>query len=272
MYDFLVRHMPFILPIAYKLFLVIGILLVCSSVAKIALTALENAITRIRTFDDTFLPVFKVITKYSIYGIGGLFILNIFGVNTTSLVALLGAAGLAVGLALKDTLSNIAAGLMLLILHPFKNGDYIETGNVNGTVREINLFVTLMDTPDGLRITVPNGSLWGAPIKNYSHNDKRRMEIVVGIGYGDSIETGLDVLRRIIAEDPRFLTDPAPQVMVRTLADSSVNLQMRAWTSTSDYWDTYWATNQKLKSAIEGAGLSIPFPQRDVHLYAVREK
>jgi small conductance mechanosensitive channel len=206
------------------------------------------------------------VASYGIYIIGGVFILDIFGVNTASLIALVGAAGLAIGLALKDTLSNIAAGIMLLILRPFRAGDFIEVGSLLGTVQEVNLFTTILETIDGLYIAAPNSVLWGNSIKNFTRNGKRRMDIVVGIAYSDSIERGFEVLRKIAASESRLLTAPEPQVMVATMGESAVNIQLRAWALNDDYWSSYWDLNKRVKEEIEQAGLSIPFPQRTLHV------
>jgi small conductance mechanosensitive channel len=193
------------------------------------------------------------------------FILESLGVKATGLVALIGAAGLAIGLALKDTIGHIAAGIMILLLRPFKSGHYIECSSISGTVKEIGLFSTTLETSDGLYVMAPNSSLWGSPIKNITRNGKRRMDLIIGISYQDSIDTGFEVLRDLISKEKRFLSDPAPQVMVLSMGDSSVNLQLRAWTSIDNYWKTYWENNKMLKEAIEAAGLTIPFPQVDVH-------
>jgi small conductance mechanosensitive channel len=219
-----------------------------------------------RGVDTTLIPVLSSIAVGAVYVVGGLVVLDIFGVNTTSLVALLGAAGLAVGLALKDTLQNIAAGFMLLLLRPFRLGDTIQFNGILGTVRSIGLFTTELDTTDGLHISAPNGSVWGQTLTNFSRNPQRRLEIVASIAYGDNIETGLKVLRRLVAEEPRVLADPEPSFAVRALADNSVDLQLRAWASVEDYWDVYWSLMHKLKPALEDAGLSIPFPQRELHI------
>ncbi|WP_346838108.1 mechanosensitive ion channel family protein [Microbulbifer sp. SAOS-129_SWC] len=216
--------------------------------------------------DATLIPVLANIAAWATYIIGLLVILDMFGVNTTSLVALLGAAGIAVGLALKDTLQNIAAGFILLGLRPFRIGDFIQFGDTLGTVREVGLFTTQLDTTDGLRITAPNSAIWGQTLTNFSRNATRRIEIVASIAYGDDIETGMNVLRRLVAEEERLLAEPEPSYAVRALADSSVNLHMRAWTTTAEYWDVYWDLMKKLKPALEAEGLSIPFPQRELHI------
>jgi small conductance mechanosensitive channel len=193
-------------------------------------------------------------------------VLNIFGVNTSSLLALLGAAGLAVGLALKDTLGNIAAGIILFFMGSFRIGEFIEFGSFMGTVKEINLFATILETPDGICISAPNSSIWGNPVKNYSRNGKRRMELAIRISYSDSLDTAFRVLGEIVSSETRFLKDPAPQIIVQSLQDSYVNLVIRAWTGNQHYWDTYWQKMREIKEKIEEAGLHIPFPQTDVHI------
>jgi small conductance mechanosensitive channel len=193
-------------------------------------------------------------------------ILNVFGVNTASLIAVLGAAGVAVGLALKDTLGNIAAGIILLFLGTYRRGEYIEFGAYSGTVKDINLFTTILETPDGVFISAPNSSIWGSPLKNYTRNGRRRMELSVGIAYSDSVDAAFQVMRDIIAAETRFLPDPAPQVVVQALKDSSVIITVRAWASNQLYWDIYWDQMRNLKARVEAAGLHIPFPQQDVHI------
>jgi small conductance mechanosensitive channel len=193
-------------------------------------------------------------------------ILNIFGINTSSLIALLGAAGLAVGLALKDTLGNIAAGIILFFMGSYRLGEFIEFGSFLGTVKEINLFSTTLEPPDGIYISAPNSSIWGNPIKNYTRNGKRRIELAVRISYSDSLETAFRVLNEIVSSETRLLKDPAPQIIVQSLQESSVNLVIRAWSDNRLYWDIYWQMMRVLKEKTEEAGLHIPFPQTDVHI------
>lgn len=259
-------HSEMILEVGYKGALVIVTLLASHFTAKILHRSINKASDRFERLDQTLVPILCTGTSVAVYAIGLVIILDFFGVNTASIIALLGAAGLAIALALKDTLSNIAAGMMLLFLRPFRSGHFIECGSIQGTVKEIGLFTTILQTPDGLYISAPNSSLWGAPIKNFTTNGKRRMDLVVGIAYTDSIDKGFEALQTVIQKEPRFMTDPSPQVMVQAMADSSVNLQLRAWASVEDYWDVYWKANKMVKEQIDAAGLTIPFPQRDVHL------
>lgn len=263
------EHSDTIMAASYNLLLAILILIASTLVAKGVRQAIQRAHGRLNRLDATLVPILSTTATYLVYIIGGVFLLDIFGVNTTSIIALLGAAGLAVGFALKDTLSNIAAGIMLLFLRPFRTGDYIEFGSITGTVKEINLFTTILETFDGLYVSSPNSTIWGNSIKNYTRNGKRRLDIIVGISYDDSIDAGLGVLRSIIASESRFLQDPVPQVMVAAMADSSVNLQLRGWTSIDDYWQTLWDLNKRVKEEIEQAGLTIPFPQRQVQVQVV---
>ena len=194
-----------------------------------------------------------------------------FGVQTTSIIAVLGAAGLAIGLALQGTLQNIAAGIMLLVLRPFRVGEYIDAGGVSGTVDAINLFTTDMTTYDGIYRSVPNAELWNRNILNYSRNPTRRLDIPVGIAYEDDVEQALDLLLSHLSQDPRVMPDPEPQVLVTGLGDSSVDLTLRCWTSRTDFWPLRFELNKKVKLWLDAAGVSIPFPQRDVHLYRASE-
>jgi small conductance mechanosensitive channel len=233
---------------------------------RIARKLIRRVTSKMPLFDETLASMFRLVITYAILIVCVIIILDSFGVNTTSLIALLGAAGVAVGLALKDTLSNIASGIILILLRSYHKGDHIEFGSYAGTVKDMNLFTTKLETPDGIFISAPNSSIWGVPLKNYTRNHHRRMEIVIGISYADSIGTAFDVMRQIIAEEKRFLDSPAPQVMVKSLSDSSVDIMLRAWTPTDVYWDVYWDVMRGLKDRIEAAGLTIPFPQRDVHI------
>jgi small conductance mechanosensitive channel len=260
-------HSEMILEIGYNGLLVIAVLFASHFVAKFLHRWINRTNDRFERFDETLVPILCTVASVVVYSIGFVIILDFFGVNTASILTLLGAAGLAIALALKDTLSNIAAGMMLLILRPFRAGHVIESGSMLGTIKEVGLFTTILETPDGLYISSPNSSLWGAPIKNFTKNGKRRMDLIVGIAYSDSIDKGFDALQSVIQSEPRFLAEPAPKMMVQAMADSSVNLQLRAWASVENYWDVYWDANKKIKEQIEAAGLTIPFPQRDVHLF-----
>jgi len=191
------------------------------------------------------------------------------GVQTTSFIAVLGAAGLAVGLALQGSLSNFAAGVMLVLFRPFKVGDYIEAGGTAGTVEEMLIFSTKMKTPDNREVFVPNGSIVNGNITNYSAKDTRRVDLVFGVGYEDDISKVKAVIAEVLGAEDRILADPPPTVGVLELADNSVNLAVRPWVNAADYWGVRMALNENMKLCFDQAGISIPYPQRDVH---VREK
>ena len=192
--------------------------------------------------------------------------LDQLGVNTTSLIALIGAAGLAIGLALQGSLQNLASGVMLIVFRPFKDGDFVEAGGTMGVVEEIGIFTTRMRTGDNKEVIVPNGQIFGGIITNYSKRDTRRVDMVFGIGYGDDIRKAKEVITSIIEADERILKDPAPLIAVGELADSSVNFNVRPWVKSGDYWSVYFDLNEKIKMAFDDNGISIPFPQMDVHI------
>ena len=227
----------------------------------------RRALDRVPRIDDTLKPFLSSSVRYFVIVITFVAVLAEFGVQTTSIIAVLGAAGLAIGLALQGTLQNIAAGIMLLVLRPFRVGEYIDAGGVSGTVDAINLFTTDMTTYDGIYRSVPNAELWNRNILNYSRNPTRRLDIPVGIAYEDDVEQALDLLLSHRSQDTRVLPDPEPQVLVTGLGDSSVDLTLRCWTNRTDFWPLRFELNKKVKLWLDAAGISIPFPQRDVHLY-----
>lgn len=198
--------------------------------------------------------------------------LSHLGVDTTSLVALLGAAGLAIGLSLQNSLGNLAAGVMLIVFKPFKKGDFVDAGGAMGTVDSISIFTTVMTTADNREIIVPNGAIIGGNITNFSARPTRRVDMVFGISYGDDLLKAKTILEEIIAADPRILADPAPLVTVGELADSSVNFLVRPWVNAADYWAVLWATTESVKLRFDDAGISIPFPQVELHMPATAAK
>ena len=193
--------------------------------------------------------------------------LGLFGIPTASFVAIVGAAGLAIGLAFQGTISNFAAGIMLLAFRPIRLGDYVEVGGAAGTVRSIEIFTTALDTPDNVRMIVPNSEIFGTTIKNYSFNATRRIDLIVGVSYDDDLQVASDTILRVLKAEPRVLEQPEPVVAVHEMADSSVNLVARPWVNAADYWATRWDLTRAIKEALETAGCSIPYPQRDVHLF-----
>lgn len=189
-----------------------------------------------------------------------------FGVETASFIAILGAAGFAVGMALQGTLGNFASGVMLLLFRPFMPGDFIEAAGVTGTVKEIQIFSTTLATPDNVRITVPNGALFGGTIKNFNGYDQRRVDMTMGIAYGSDIDLAMKIIDEILDADARILAEPARTVAVGQLADSSVNLVVRPWVNAADYWGVHFDFHKKCKQAFDAAGIEIPFPQRVVRM------
>lgn len=194
-------------------------------------------------------------------------VLGQLGVNTTSLIAALGALGLAVGLALKDSLQNLASGLLLVALHPFNKGDYIEGAGTAGSVEKLTLLHTYLKTPDNKRVMVPNSSLTGSNLVNFSAEPQRRLDIVVSVSYEDDVRQVKQLLLDLIAQEERTLDEPAPLVAVFDFADSSVDFTMRMWVKTEDFWAVRWAMMEKIKIAFDEAGITIPYPQRDLHVH-----
>lgn len=195
--------------------------------------------------------------------------LNSLGVQTTSFVAIIGAAGLAIGFALQGSLANFASGVMLIIFRPFKAGDYVEAGGTSGSVEAIRIFNTTLKTPDNKEVIIPNSSITSANIINYSAKETRRIDLVFGIGYDDDLKKAKQILTGLVNADERILKDPAPTVAVLELADSSVNFAVRPWVKSGDYWDVYFDLVEKVKLTFDEQGISIPFPQRDVHMHTV---
>jgi len=226
----------------------------------------RRSIEKTSHVDSTLAPFLSNIVRYLILALVLIAVLAQFGVQTASIIAVLGTAGLAVGLALQGTLSHFAAGVVLLILRPFRAGDVIDTGSKIGTAVEVGLFATVLRTGDGVFVYVPNGQLMNAAITNFSRNPTRRVDVPVGISYGDDINKAFATAQALLDGDARILKDPAPQVMVTALADSSVNINLRCWVNGSDYWGVLFDLNKGIKERLDAAGISIPFPQRDVHI------
>jgi small conductance mechanosensitive channel len=216
--------------------------------------------------DQTLRGFLASLTRYVILVFTVVAVLNQFGVQTTSIITVLGAASLAIGLALQGTLSNVAAGVMLLLFRPFKVGDYIEGGGQAGTVKAISLFVTELATPDNVQILVPNSQMWGSAIKNYSFHATRRVDMVLGISYEDDVEKAVGIIEQMARDDGRVMDDPAPQIVVGELADSSVNIVIRLWCQAGDYWGIKFDMTKALKLRMDGEGISIPYPQRTLHV------
>lgn len=233
------------------------------------LTRLLRRVMTARTVEPTLVSFCGNLTQSVLIIFVIIAALSNLGFETTSLIAVLGAAGLAIGLALQASLSNLAAGVMILMFRPFKAGDYIEGAGVAGEVDGLHLFTTRLKTPDHKIIYVPNGKLMNDNITNFSRQPQRRMDLIVGISYNSDIALAKEVLWDILRNDPRVLTEPAPRVAVFALADSSVNLAVRPWLKQEDYWNFYFDVWETIKLRFDAAGIGIPFPQREVHLHQV---
>ena len=232
----------------------------------------RSVCTKSTRVEPTLGHFFASLVRYSIIVFTVIAVLGQFGIQTASLIAVLGAAGLAIGLSLQGTLSHLASGVLLLLFRPFKIGDYIEVGGYSGTVVSLSLFMTELSMPDGVQILIPNGKVWDQAMKNYSHSPVRRMQIPVGISYSDDIDKAFKAAYKTLEKDARILKDPAPMVAVSGLGDSSVDLIVRAWANKEDYWQTQFDMQKAIKEAMDKAGIDIPFPQRTVHMIEEKTK
>ena len=231
------------------------------------LSKLVGKILRKNNMDETLTSFLGHITYYTLFLLVLIAAVGQLGINTTSFLTIVGAAGLAVGLALKDSLSNFASGVMLILFRPFKVGDYVTAGGQSGTVENIDIFNTILKTPDNQTIIVPNSSITTDVITNVNARPTRRIDLVVGIGYDDNIGEAKSVLEDLIKADSRILSDPAPTIAVSELADSSVNFVVRPWVKTADYWAVRCDLTEKIKLTFDEKGISFPYPQQDVHMY-----
>jgi small conductance mechanosensitive channel len=198
-------------------------------------------------------------------------VLAALGVNITPLFALVGGASFIIAFAMQETLSNLAAGLMIMINRPFDEGDFVQVAGLGGSVKHVSIVSTTIATPDNQVIVIPNSKVWGDVITNVTASDTRRVDLVFGIGYSDSIEQAQRVLEEVVAQHPLILKEPAPVIRVSELADSSVNFIVRPWTKTSDYWSVYWDLQRAVKEAFDANDISIPFPQTDMHLHVIEK-
>ncbi len=248
--------------------LIIAGFIVANMVEKWVRRTLEH----FRSFDATLTSFLSQVARYAVLVLVGVTVLAQFGVQTASIIAALGAASIAIGLALQGTLQNVAAGIMLLVLKPFRVGEFVEASGISGTIQAIGLFATEMKTVDGLYILAPNSSLWNTSVTNYSRNSRRRNDLVIGIGYGDDIDLAQQTMMDLAAADERILKDQEPVTYVSELGDSAVAVTLRYWTSTADWWQTRLDMTKAAKQAFDEKGISIPFPQRDVHYLPVDSK
>jgi small conductance mechanosensitive channel len=249
-------------------FKVIGaliIFLIGRWLAKIVSRWIEAALVKSRV-DKTLAKFVKNLSQIVLLVFVVMAALAPLGVETTQFAVVVGAAGLAIGLALQGSLANFASGFLMIIFRPFKVGDFIEAAGVKGTVKEIQIFNTIVNTPDNIRVIIPNAQLTGGNILNYTTNGTRRVDLTIGISYEDDLKRAKSIIESILAGDDRVLKDPIPTVAVRELGDSSVNFVVRPWVNSTDYWDTYFDLTAKIKLALDENDITIPFPQRDVHI------
>ncbi|MCK4793246.1 MAG: mechanosensitive ion channel [Desulfobacteraceae bacterium] len=245
------------------------ILVIGRVVAGVSRKAVKRMLANVKT-EPTIISfvgslIYVLILTFTVLGA-----LGKLGVETTSMIAVLGAAGFALGFAMRDSLSNFAAGFLILVFRYYRVGDYIQSGAVSGTVKEIRLFSTVLATPDNVKIIVPSSKLFGDVIKNFSVNDTRRIDLEVGIGYRSSIQKAMEIVMNLMKEEKRILADPEPQTAVSELADSSVNLIVRPWVRREDYWPVKNDLIRKIKEALERNNIEIPFPQRVVHMVSAK--
>lgn len=231
------------------------------------LTTLFSTLLEKNNVDITLTRFLESILYYTLIVVVVIAAAGQLGINTTSFITVVGAAGLAIGLALKDSLSNFASGVMLILFRPYRVGDFVNIAGVKGSVQRIDIFNTTLNTPDNQKVIVPNASVTSDVITNVTANDTRRVDLVIGIGYSDDIPKAKEVLKSILRAEDRILEKPAFNVAVSELADSSVNFVVRPWVKTDDYWDVYFDLTEKIKLTFDREGISIPFPQRDVHLF-----
>ena len=238
----------------------LAILIIGWMAAGMVSRAIRNRINATPEIDATFGNFVASMVRWVLIAVVLIAVLGIFGIEATSLVAMMGAATLAIGLALQGTLSDLAAGFMLVLFRPYKIGQYVDIGGTSGTVKDLNLFVTELATPDNVQIIIPNGQAWGAVITNFSHHETRRVDLVFGIDYGDSADAAKAIILEQAAADGRIKQDPEPWVRVTNLGDSSVDLTTRIWVDAADYWEVKFAMTQAVKEAFDAKGISIPYP------------
>lgn len=236
------------------------VIIVGWTIAVWAGSTMRKRLNSIEQMDATLANFAGSMVKWGVLLIVLVMVLGLFGVQATSLVAVLGAASLAIGLALQGTLSDLAAGFMLILFRPYKLGDYVDINGTTGTVKDLNLFVTELVTPDNVQIIVPNGQSWGSVITNFSAHDTRRVDLVFGIDYEDSADAAMNIIMDIATAEPRILKDPAPWVRVTNLGESSVDLTARLWCQADDYWELKFALTKTVKEAFDDKGITIPYP------------
>lgn len=268
--EMLKSFQPLLISYGSKIIAALLIFLVGKWIAR----KVTNVLVRLlesRKIDVTLIGFLEGILYYALFITVIIAAAGQLGIKTTSFLAILGAASLAVGLALKDSLANFSSGVMLILFHPFKVGDWVTVGGETGKVVQIHVFNTILNTGDNQRKIIPNGTISNATITNITANPTRRIDLVVGIGYDDDIRKAKETLEEILASESRILPIPAPFVAVSEMAESSVNLIVRPWVTTENYWDVRFALTEKIKLTFDERGISFPYPQRDVHLFQTKE-
>ena len=264
--DILESAMPSLTAWGLRIIGALAVFIIGSMIAKMIRGAMRKLLKR-ADVDETLTPFLCNMVYYAALAVVLIAVLGLFGVETTSLVAVIGAASFAVGLALQGTLSNFAAGVMLLLFRPFGVGDVISAGGVTGKVQMIGIFSSTFHTPDNRKIVVPNSKIYGDTIENVTALATRRIDMTFGVGYNDDLTVAKDTILRIASAHPLTLPEPAVQVEIVELADSSVNFICRPWSKTGDYWTVFFDLQKQMKEGLEAAGCSIPYPQQDVHLH-----
>jgi len=263
--DLIALFNTYVLPHLLNILIAVAIFVIGKWVVKIIKKVLVKTLEKTNTdpiLSDFVLSIASTLMMFIVI----IAALSQLGVDTTSFIALIGAAGLAIGLALQNSLQNFAAGVMIVLFKPFKTGDFIEAAGVTGVVEQVGIFTSNLKTGDNKQIIVPNGQILNGPITNYSAKDTRRVDMVFGIGYNDDLRKAKQILEKLVSEDERVLKDPGYNVALSELADSSVNFIVRPWVKSEDYWAVMWDMNEKVKLAFDDAGISIPYPQMDIHI------
>ena len=260
-----ITEFPALGAIALNVVIALLILIFGWWLSAIAGRAIKRMASRSSRIDPTIVPMAQTVTVWTIRIFVLIAVLARFGVQTASIIAVLGAAGLAVGLALQNTLQNIAAGIMLLMLRPLRAGEFVSiVGKGDGTVQEVGLFLTRFEQVDGIQFTLPNSLIWGNPIINYSRNTTRRLDFGVGVRYGDDLDLALSLLQKLLDEHDKVLKDPAPQVMVMEYKDSVITVNLRAWINSADFWDARFDLFRRAVQVLNQAGLQTPIPVREI--------
>jgi len=268
--NWIVRNQELLISYAVNIVAAIAIIVVGMMIARI-ISNTTNRLLQARHIDTTVADFLSALVRYGIIAFTLIAALGRIGVQTTSVIAILGAAGLAVGLALKDSLSNLAAGVLLVIFRHFRAGEFVDLGGIMGTVMNVQIFSTTLKSADGKRVVVPNGKIIAGNIINFSREPVRRNEFIIGVSYDADVDQVLTLLREVVDADSRVLQDKGVQVGLNELAASSMNFVVRCWSNSGDLQDVYWDLLKNFKRALDGKGIGIPYPQMDVHLHRVRQ-